>query len=484
MAPRKAPPKPGLRITDTTLRDGNQSLFGGALTNDELAALAARLDGLGFAALEAFGGGTYEVALRRGEDPWEGLRRLVAATPKTPIQALVRGQNLVASRSFADDTVELWVKVAAELGVEIFRVFDALNDVRNLEVPIAAAKRAGARVQGALAYTVSPVHDLALWRELAGRLRDLGVDDLVVKDTGGLLTPQAARELVPALAEAAGLPVVVHSHCSGGLAPFSYLASIEAGAAGVDTALSTFGWGASQPGVEALVTVLEGGPHDIGLDLGALTSLRDELEAVRAAHVDDLIPFADRADAQLLHYAVPRSLLHQVTETLDEHNARDRFDDVLGEVASVREDLGYPPLLAPVRELVAAQAVYNVLGGARYETVTQELKDYLQGLYGAPPKPVDVAIRRLVLAQSDPVTVRPADLLVPQVEPARALLAGEVREAAEEAGAAPVEVSDGDVLHAILFPELAAELRGSVRAQAALAADAAVEREVAEIAEG
>ena len=494
MSPRQGGPaaktKPALRITDTTLRDGNQSLFGGALTNDELATVATLLDGLGFAALEAFGGGTYESALKRGEDPWEGLRRIHEAAPKTPLQALIRGQHLVGGRSFADDTVELWVQTASALGVEIFRVFDALNDIRNLEVPVAAAKRTGARVQGALAYTTSPVHDVPLWRELACRVRDLGVDDIVVKDTGGLLTPQAARQLVPALQEATDLPVVVHSHCSGGLAPFSYLAAIEAGAAGVDTALSTFGWGAGQPGVEALVTVLAGSPHDTGLDLGALTALRCQLEQVRNRHAGDLIPLADRADPQLLHYGLPRSLLHQVTELLDEHRAGDRFDDVFHEVTRVREDLGYPPLLAPVRQLVGAQAVYNVLGESRYETVTQELKDYLQGLYGAPPKPVDVSIRRLVLSQSDPITVRPADLVPPQVEAARQALAEE-READAEAHAPAPAPSDGDVLHSILFPDLALQLRGTQRAAAARAADSAeqeaeqlAEQEVGALAEG
>ncbi|MBO0708335.1 MAG: pyruvate carboxylase subunit B, partial [Candidatus Dormibacteraeota bacterium] len=473
-----------LRITDTTLRDGNQSLFGGALTNDELAALAGRFDGLGFAALEVFGGGTYEAALLRGEDPWDGLARMAAATPKTPLQALIRGQHLVAGRSLPDDVVRLWVQTAADLGVDIFRVFDALNDLRNLKVPVAAARDAGKRVQGALAYTVSPAHDRRLWQDLARGMKELGVDDIVIKDTGGLLTPQVAGDLVPALAEATGLPVIVHSHCSGGLAPFTYLAAIQAGADGVDTAFAAFGGGAGQPGVESLVTVLPGAERQTGLDLKRLIGLRDELEEIRSRHLDDLIPFADRADPLLLEYALPRAMLQDIVDLLEEHGARSHFEEVLAEVARVREDLGWAPLLAPVRQLVAAQAVYNVLGSTRYETVTQELKDYLQGLYGAPPKPVNPAVRTQVLGQTDPITVRPADLLDPLVEATRDALLKEAQAAddTEATGSTALPATDGDVLHAILFPEPAAQLRGSRRALADLAArqeDEAREEEIA-----
>ncbi len=488
-ARQDASPAPGsahLRITDTTLRDGNQSLFGGALTNDELATLAGRFDGLGFSALEAFGGSTYEAALARGEDPWDALARMAAATPRTPLQALIRGQYVVAERSLPDDAVRLWIQTAADLGVDIFRIFDALNDLRNLEVPVAAAKAAQKRVQGALAYTVSPVHDLALWRELARGMKDLGADDIVIKDTGGLLTPQMATELVPALADATGLPVIVHSHCSGGLAPFTYLAAVQAGAAGVDTAFAAFGGGAGQPGVEALVAILLGGGRDPGLDLNQLVALRDELEEVRSRHLEDLIPFADRADPLLLEYALPRSMLQDIVGMLEEHDARSHFDEVLTEVARVREDLGWAPLLAPVRQLVAAQAVYNVLGSTRYETVTQELKDYLQGLYGAPPKPVNPEVRTQVLGQTDPITVRPADLLDPAVEATRDALLKEAQAAddTEATGSTALPATDGDVLHTILFPELAAQLRGGRRALADLAAREEAEAREEELGAG
>ncbi|MGH7910733.1 MAG: biotin/lipoyl-containing protein, partial [Candidatus Dormibacteraceae bacterium] len=282
-----------------------------------------------------------------------------------------------------------------------------------------------------------------------------------------------------ALGDATGLPVVVHSHCSGGLAPFTYVAAIEAGAAGVDTAFAAFGGGAGQPGVEALVAVLQGDPHETGLDLGRLIALRDELEEVRSRHQEDLIPFADRADPQLLAYALPRSMLHEIAGLLDDHDARGHFEEVLDEVARVREDLGWAPLLAPVRQLVGAQAVYNVLGSTRYETVTQELKDYLQGLYGAPPRPVDAAIREQVLARADPITVRPADLLEPQVEATREALlkAAQAEDRTEATGSAAIPPSDGDLLHAILFPELAAGLRGSRRA-VAMKEEAEAEEEV------
>jgi pyruvate carboxylase subunit B len=397
---------------------------------------------------------------------------MAGATPETPLQALIRGQHLVAGRSLPDDVVRLWIQTAADLGIDIFRIFDALNDLRNLEVPVAAAKAAKKRVQGALAYTVSPVHDLALWQELARGMKDLGVDDIVIKDTGGLLTPQVATRLVPALAEATGLPVIVHSHCSGGLAPFTYLAAIQAGAAGVDTAFSAFGGGAGQPGVESLVAILPGAERDTGLDLKQLVDLRDELEEVRSRHLDDLIPFADRADPLLLEYALPRAMLQDIVALLEDHGARSDFEAVLDEVARVREDLGWAPLLAPVRQLVGAQAVYNVLGSTRYETVTQELKDYLQGLYGAPPKSVDPAVRTQVLGRTDPITVRPADLLEPLVDATRDALLKEAQAAddTEATGSAALPPTDGDVLHAILFPEAAAQLRGSRRVLAELAA--------------
>jgi pyruvate carboxylase subunit B len=436
-----------LGLIDTTFRDGNQSVLSGRLPGSEIFPIARELDAIGMLAMEAFGGATYQTYLTLGEDPWEYLRGLRHATPNTPIQALVRGQNLVGHRNYADDAVELFVRTAANHGVDVFRVFDPLNDLRNMETAIKTARKAGRRVQGALCYAISPAHGLDLWCRLARGLVEMGVDDLVVKDTSGLLGPQVARDLVTALREASGLPVVVHSHCSSGIAPMAYLAAVEAGAAALDTALSPLAWGASQPATESVVAALAGGDFDTGLDLDRLLEIRLELEALKRKHREDISPQAERVDADVLRYQMPALMLEDIHRQVDQHNGGERLHEVLAEVQRVREDLGYPPLVAPIRQLIASQAVYNVLGGERYATVTQELKDFLQGLYGAPPRPPNVEVRRLVLGREDPITIRPADLLEPQVGAARAQLAKRGLPDADES-----------VLTYLMFPTLAAEL--------------------------
>jgi pyruvate carboxylase subunit B len=438
---------PALQLTDTTFRDGNQSLLGGHMLPAEILPIAARMEGIGFHSLEAFGGATFETYLRLGEDPWEYLRSLNKAVPETPIQALIRGQNLVGQRNYADDTVELFVRHAAACGVDVFRVFDPLNDLRNMEAAIRAAKAAGKRVQGALSYAISPPHTLELWTSLARGLAELGCDEVVVKDTSGLLSPQVTWELVTALRDAGGLPVVVHSHCTSGMAPMAYMAAIEAGAAVVDTAMSPLAWGASQPGTESVVAALAGGDYATGLDMDRLAEVTDLLEPVKRNHVEHMSSFVDRVDSAVLRYQMPGFMLEDIQRQLATHGAADRFGEVLNEVTRVRADLGEPPLVAPVRQMIASQAVFNVLGKERYETVTQELKDYLQGLYGRPPKPADPEVRRLVLGREEPITIRPADLLEPQVREARAQL--------KKQG---IEPSHGNVLNYLLFPALALKL--------------------------
>ena len=438
---------PRLRLTDTTFRDGNQSLLGGQLRGEEILPVAQKLDSVGLFSLEAFGGATFETWLRLGDDPWETLRRLHEVTPDTPIQALVRGQNLVGHRNYADDAVELFVATAARNGVDVFRVFDPLNDLRNMEVAIRAVQRAGRRVQAALCYAVTPAHDLELWCTLAGELAALGVDDLVLKDTSGLLSPRATSELVTRLRETVDLPVVVHSHCASGMAPMAYLAAAEAGAAVLDTAMSPLAGGASQPATESVVAALAGGDHDTGLDLERLVEIKVDLEALRRRHEEHLSRAAGRIDSDILRYRMPAFMLEDIQRQLEGHNALGRLREALEEVPRVRRELGYPPLVAPVRQLIAAQAVYNVLGDDRYATVSQELKDYLQGLYGAPPRPADPEVRRLVLGQDEPITIRPGDLLEPQVEAARAQL--------DRRG---IEATDERVLTYLMFPTLAMEL--------------------------
>jgi pyruvate carboxylase subunit B len=317
-----------------------------------------------------------------------------------------------------------------------------------MEVAIRAAQRARKRVQGALCYAISPAHDLELWCSLAKGLAALGVEAVVVKDTSGLLSPQVTRELVTALRETAELPVVVHSHCASGMAPMAYMAAVEAGASVLDTAMSPLAWGASQPATESVVAALAGGDYDTGLDLDKLVEIKLELEELKRRHLEHLSPAADRIDSEILRYQMPAFLLEDVHRHLERHQALDRMRDVLEEVPRVRRELGLPPLVAPIRQMIAAQAVYNVLGGDRYATVTQELKDYLQGLYGRPPQPAEAEVRRLVLGHEEPITIRPADLLEPQVTTARAQL--------ERQG---LGTSDEEVVTYLMFPELAGERR-------------------------
>jgi len=452
-----------LRLVDTTFRDANQSLLSGVLTAEEIVPIAQQMDGIGFTAFEAFGGATFETQLRRGEDPWKFLRRLAKATPNTPIQALIRGQNLVSSRNFADDTVELFVNHAAKSGVDVFRVFDPLNDLRNMETAIAAALKAKKKVQGTLCYAISPAHNIELWISIAKGLANMGCHEIVIKDTSGLLSPQAAWELVAALKQSVKIPVDVHSHCSTGMAPMAYMAAVEAGADILDVAMSPLAWGASQPAAESVVAALQGGEYDTGFDLERMWEANTAVEVLKRDHIDDLSPFADRVDADILRYHMPGLMLEDIYRQLDAHEAGGRIREVLEDANRVRLELGYPPLVAPIRQMIAAQAVYNVIAGERYATVTQELKDYLQGLYGRPPVPADPELRRLVLGREEPITIRPADLLEPQVDGARLQL--------RKMG---VEVTDDAVLIQLLFPNLAASYRQKDAAAAALKQPAAV----------
>jgi len=440
MAKKKA----RVRLVDTTFRDAQQSLLGGNLRSDEIIPIAAKMDKIGFAAMEAFGGATFESQLRAREDPWEFLRKLRKVTPNTPIQALIRGQNLVSKRNFADDVVQLFVKHAAKSGVDVFRVFDPLNDLRNMEAAIGAALKAKKKVQGALSYAISPAHNIELWGSLAKGLADMGCEEIVIKDTSGLLSPQATWELVTALKSVVTLPIDVHSHCSSGMAPMAYMAAVEAGAEILDVAISPLAWGTSQPAAESVVAALHGGEYDTGLDLDTMWDVQHDVEELKQRHIEHLSPFADRVDASILRYQMPGQMLEDIFHQLAAHNAGGRISEVMEEANRVRRELGYPPLVAPVRQVIATQAVYNVIGGERYATVTQELKDYLQGLYGRPPVPADHELRRLVLGREEPITIRPADLLEPQVDNSR-----------QQVRKLGFDPSDDNILIQVMFPSLA-----------------------------
>jgi pyruvate carboxylase subunit B len=435
-----------VRLIDTTFRDAQQSLLGGNLRSEEIIPVAAKMDKIGFSAMEAFGGATFETQLIRREDPWDFLRKLDKVTPNTPIQALIRGQNLVAKRNFADDVVQLFVKHAAKCGVDVFRVFDPLNDLRNMEAAIAAALKAKKKVQGALSYAISPAHNIELWGSLAKGLVDMGCHEIVIKDTSGLLSPQATWELVTTLKSVVNVPIDVHSHCSSGMAPMSYMAAVEAGAEVLDVAISPLAWGTSQPAAESVVAALQGGEYDTGLNLDTMWDVQHDVDELKRRHIEHLNPVADRVDATILRYQMPGQMLEDIYHQLGAHKAGVRISEVMEEANRVRRELGYPPLVAPIRQLIATQAVYNVIGGDRYATVTQELKDYLQGLYGRPPVPADHELRRLVLGREEPITIRPADLLEPQVEIAR-----------QQVRKLGYEPSDDNVLVHLMFPHLAQE---------------------------
>src|SRR5437868_12166444 len=319
-----------------------------------------------------------------------------------------------------------------------------------MEASIAAALKAKKKVQGALSYAISPAHNIELWCSLAKGLIDMGCHEIVIKDTSGLLSPQATWELVAALKQTVKVPVDVHSHCSSGMAPMAYMAAVEAGADILDVAMSPLAWGTSQPAAESVVAALQGGEYDTGLDLDRMWEANNALETLKRSHQADISPVAARIDADILRYHMPGLMLEEIYRQLGSRQAGARVSEVLDEANRVRLELGYPPLVAPVRQMIAAQAVYNVIGGERYATVTQELKDYLQGLYGTPPVPADPELRRLVLGREEPITIRPADLLEPQVEGAR-----------QQVRKLGFDPSDDRVLIHLMFPSLAPDyMRG------------------------
>jgi pyruvate carboxylase subunit B len=403
-------------LTETVLRDGHQSLIATRMRTRDMLPAAERLDAIGYRSLEVWGGATFDVCLRfLREDPWERLRALRRAMPRTPLQMLLRGQNLVGYRHYPDETVRAFVAEAASQGISIFRVFDALNDPRNMEVAIAAVKKAGARAQGTICYTASPVHTRESFVALGRRLSELGADELCLKDMAGFLPPGEASAIVGALRREVGLPVVLHTHSSSGLSTLSCLAAIEAGAEAVDGALSPFAGGASQPPTETLVAALRGSGADPRLDLGALAELAEYFRTV----LDRYRPLLDvrslQTDPAILLHQVPGGMLSNLLSQLREQEALGRLTEVLAEVPRVRADLGYPPLVTPTSQIVGTQAVLNVLAGGRYRTITAEVRDYVRGLYGRPPGPLEPELLARVTRDAPAITGRPADLLPPEL---------------------------------------------------------------------
>ncbi|MDY0063249.1 MAG: pyruvate carboxylase subunit B [Myxococcota bacterium] len=453
------------KITDTILRDAHQSLLATRLRTADMVPLLHELDQVGYWSVEMWGGATFDTCLRfLREDPWERLRTVRRGMPNTRLQMLLRGQNVVGYRHYADDVVRLFVARAAKAGVDVFRIFDALNDLRNMEVAIQAVKDAGKLAEGALSYTLSPVHDVPRFVLLARRLAALGCDTIAIKDMAGLLSPAAARDLVGALVREVGLPVHLHCHATSGMASTAYWAGLEAGAEILDTALSPLGGGTSQPPTESVVAMLRGTPHDTGLDLTRLDRLAELFKGIRKKYKDFESEYTG-VDTRVLTYQIPGGMISNLASQLKEMGALDRMEEVLAEVPRVRADLGYPPLVTPSSQIVGTQAVFNVVAGARYEVVTKETREYLLGRYGQPPVPVAEEVLARAVGDAPRVTVRPADLLEPELPRVQA-----------EGG--DLVQSEEDLLSLALFPGPAREFleyrrQGGERQDALLAAAAA-----------
>lgn len=401
-----------VKITETALRDAHQSLLATRMRTRDMVPIAEEMDKIGFHSVEAWGGATFDTCIRYlNEDPWERLRNLKSEFTRTPIQMLLRGQNLVGYKHYPDDIVTKFVEKSYENGVDIFRVFDALNDIRNMEQTIKVAKAQGAHVQGTISYTISPVHTLDDFVDLAKELEALECDSVAIKDMAGLINPATAYELVSRLKEETDLLVNLHCHCTSGMTPISYYAACEAGVDILDTAISPLAWGTSQPPTESMIAALQGTPYDTGLDLTALNDIKKYFDQLREKYAALIDPIAERVDTDVLIYQIPGGMLSNLISQLKEQNALDRYSDVLEEMPRVRKDMGYPPLVTPTSQIVGIQAVMNVLSGERYKTVSNEVKEYMKGNYGKPPAKVNEEIASRIIGDEEVITCRPADLL-------------------------------------------------------------------------
>ncbi|MDO8578301.1 MAG: sodium-extruding oxaloacetate decarboxylase subunit alpha [Dehalococcoidales bacterium] len=411
----------GLQITDTTLRDAHQSLIATRMRTRDMVPIAEKLDKVGFFSIEMWGGATFDACLRfLNEDPWERLRVLRSKIKNTRLQMLLRGQNIVGYRHYADDVLKEFIRLAVKNGIDVFRVFDALNDVRNMELAIKVAKEHGAHVQGAMCYTTSPVHTIDSFAKMAATLEGLGCDSICIKDMAGLISPMAANDLVKAIKKKVKIPLDLHSHCSSGMAPLSYYAAVLAGADIVDTTFSPLSWGTSQPPTESIVAAFKDTPYDSGLNLDQLYEIGEYFAALVENYRTLFTAEATRPNVSVLLHQIPGGMLSNLVSQLKEQNALDRLEEVELEVPRVRQDLGYPPLVTPTSQLVGTQAVLNVLAGVRYKRVTQEVKNYFLGQYGRPPAEVNEEIKKAVIGDEKPITVRPADIIKPELEKLKA----------------------------------------------------------------
>ncbi len=435
-----------VQFTETILRDANQSLVATRLPFEKFEPILSTIDEAGFYSVECWGGATFDVCLRfLNEDPWERLRKIRAAMPNTKLQMLLRGQNILGYKHYSDDIVRRFVRAAVRNGIDIVRIFDALNDLDNLKVAVEETVKSGAMASGAISYTTSPVHTLDKYVQMAKEMKAMGVSTVCIKDMAGILTPKNAYDLVSALKDAVDLPVVVHTHSTPGLAFMTYLKAVEAGADVIDTAISPFSGGTSQPATETLYYALKELGYDVKLNDKALLKMADFFKPIRADFLADgtLNPISMATDTQCLTYQIPGGMLSNLLSQLKMLGALDKFDEALLETPRVRKDMGYPPLVTPTSQLVGTQAVQNVLSGERYKNVGAEMRAYCRGEYGKTPAPIDPAVRELILKGEKPIEGRYADTLPADLfDKAKAELGDTAR-------------SEEDVLSFIAFPQVA-----------------------------
>ncbi len=434
-----------IKLTETVLRDAHQSLAATRMTTEEMLPMLDKLDRIGYFSLEAWGGATFDSCLRfLNEDPWQRLRTIKDHVKNTKLQMLFRGQNILGYRHYADDVVEYFVQKSIANGIDVIRIFDALNDPRNLKTAIRAAKREGGTVQAAISYTTGPVYNTKYFTEYAKTLADMGADIICIKDMAGLLLPYDAYELVRAIKSEVGLPVALHTHCTAGLAQMTAIKAIEAGADIIDTALSPLSTGTSQPSTEPLIAALKGTEYDTGLDLAALDEITKYFDTIRTKYLESGLIDTKvlKVDINTLMYQVPGGMLSNLVSQLKQVGSPEKLPEVLAEIPNVRADAGYPPLVTPSSQIVGTQAVLNVLSGERYKSVTKEFKGLIRGEYGATPMPIAKEFVKKITGEETQITSRPADALEPEIDKLREKIA-------------PYYTSEEDVLTYALFEQVA-----------------------------
>ena len=434
-----------VKVTETSLRDGHQSLMATRMTTAEMIPIIKTMDKVGYYAMEVWGGATYDAEIRfLNEDPWERLREIRKRVKNTKLQMLLRGQNLLGYRHYADDIVEKFVELSIKNGIDIIRTFDALNDIRNVKKVVESTKKYGGHSQLAICYTISPVHTIEYYKKLAFEMQNMGADSIAIKDMSGILLPNVAYKLVSELKSILNIPLELHTHSTAGMAGMSVLKAIEAGVDIIDTAISPFGGGTSQPPTESIVRALQGTEYDTGLNLELLKEVEEYFKPIRKKYMDNgiLNPKALEIEPNIVEYQLPGGMLSNLLSQLKAQNAQDKYEDVLREIPKVRKDLGYPPLVTPMSQMVGTQAVFNVLTGNRYKIIPKEIKDYVKGMYGKSPVPISDEIKKIIIGDEKIFTGRPADLIKDEYD----LMKKEIGNLAK---------SDEDILTYACFPQIA-----------------------------